>query len=54
MARSFIGKPISLISHSDVRYRRILAGIDSATSTIQLRPPRLQKRHIRPYNIDGL
>ena len=29
-------KPISLISHSDVRYRGILAGIDPAASTIQL------------------
>ncbi|KAF9014283.1 Scd6-like Sm domain-containing protein [Cyathus striatus] len=36
MAYSFIGKPISLISHSDVRYRGILAGIDPAASTIQL------------------
>ncbi|KAJ7283134.1 Scd6-like Sm domain-containing protein [Mycena rebaudengoi] len=36
MALSFIGKPISLISHSDVRYRGILAGIDPAASTIQL------------------
>ncbi|KAH8106956.1 Scd6-like Sm domain-containing protein [Cristinia sonorae] len=36
MAASFIGKPISLISHSDVRYRGILAGIDPAASTIQL------------------
>ncbi|KAG6820398.1 hypothetical protein H0H93_001168 [Arthromyces matolae] len=36
MAQSFIGKPISLISHSDVRYRGILAGIDAAASTIQL------------------
>ncbi|TDL24696.1 hypothetical protein BD410DRAFT_785388 [Rickenella mellea] len=36
MAMSFIGKPISLISHSDVRYRGILAGIDAANSTIQL------------------
>jgi len=36
MAHSFIGKPISLISHSDVRYRGILAGIDPAASTIQL------------------
>ncbi|KAJ6537345.1 hypothetical protein B0H10DRAFT_2142332 [Mycena sp. CBHHK59/15] len=27
MALSFIGKPISLISHSDVRYRGILAGM---------------------------
>ncbi|KAH9930770.1 Scd6-like Sm domain-containing protein [Fomitopsis serialis] len=36
MASSFIGKPISLISHSDVRYRGILAGIDPAASTIQL------------------
>ncbi|OBZ65683.1 Dephospho-CoA kinase [Grifola frondosa] len=35
-ALSFIGKPISLISHSDVRYRGILAGIDPAASTIQL------------------
>ncbi|KAG6895503.1 hypothetical protein C0993_009505, partial [Termitomyces sp. T159_Od127] len=29
-------KPISLVSHSDVRYRGILAGIDPAASTIQL------------------
>ncbi len=29
-------KPISLISHSDVRYRGILAGIDPVASTIQL------------------
>ena len=29
-------KPISLISHSDVRYRGILAGIDPQASTIQL------------------
>ncbi|KAF8889943.1 Scd6-like Sm domain-containing protein [Infundibulicybe gibba] len=36
MALTFIGKPISLISHSDVRYRGILAGIDPAASTIQL------------------
>ncbi|KIL67002.1 hypothetical protein M378DRAFT_185798 [Amanita muscaria Koide BX008] len=36
MALSFIGKPISLISHSDVRYRGILAGIDPVASTIQL------------------
>ncbi|KAJ3500266.1 hypothetical protein NLJ89_g9875 [Agrocybe chaxingu] len=36
MAQSFIGKPISLISHSDVRYRGILAGIDPQASTIQL------------------
>ncbi|KAI9452152.1 Scd6-like Sm domain-containing protein [Russula earlei] len=36
MALSFIGKPISLISHSDVRYRGILAGIDPAALTIQL------------------
>ncbi|KAH6902381.1 Scd6-like Sm domain-containing protein [Coprinopsis sp. MPI-PUGE-AT-0042] len=36
MALSFIGKPISLISHSDVRYRGILAGIDPHASTIQL------------------
>ncbi|TFK36439.1 Scd6-like Sm domain-containing protein [Crucibulum laeve] len=36
MALSFIGKPISLISHSDVRYRGILAGIDPGASTIQL------------------
>ncbi|KAI0636589.1 Scd6-like Sm domain-containing protein [Trametes polyzona] len=35
-AHSFIGKPISLISHSDVRYRGILAGIDPVASTIQL------------------
>ncbi|KAI0748460.1 Scd6-like Sm domain-containing protein [Daedaleopsis nitida] len=33
---SFIGKPIALISHSDVRYRGILAGIDPVASTIQL------------------
>lgn len=31
-----VRKPISLISHSDVRYRGILAGIDPANSTIQL------------------
>jgi len=31
-----VSKPISLISHSDVRYRGILAGIDPANSTIQL------------------
>jgi len=36
MAQTFIGKQISLISHSDVRYRGILAGIDPAASTIQL------------------
>ncbi|KAL4244816.1 hypothetical protein ABKN59_001470 [Abortiporus biennis] len=36
MALSFIGKPISLVSHSDVRYRGILAGIDPVQSTIQL------------------
>ncbi|EIN07026.1 hypothetical protein PUNSTDRAFT_114533 [Punctularia strigosozonata HHB-11173 SS5] len=36
MAMSYIGKAISLISHSDVRYRGILAGIDPANSTIQL------------------
>ncbi|KAL9715466.1 hypothetical protein Ac2012v2_002127 [Leucoagaricus gongylophorus] len=36
MALSFIGKPISLISHSDVRYRGTLAGIDPGASTIQL------------------
>lgn len=36
MAQTFIGKPISLISHSDVRYRGILAGIDPHASTIQL------------------
>ncbi|KAF8163721.1 Scd6-like Sm domain-containing protein [Crassisporium funariophilum] len=36
MALSFIGKPISLISHSDVRYKGILAGIDPQASTIQL------------------
>ncbi|KAJ7593284.1 Scd6-like Sm domain-containing protein [Mycena floridula] len=36
MATTFIGKPISLISHSDVRYRGILAGIDPQNSTIQL------------------
>ncbi|KAI0672827.1 Scd6-like Sm domain-containing protein [Trametes maxima] len=35
-ALSFIGKSISLISHSDVRYRGILAGIDPVASTIQL------------------
>lgn len=29
-------KTISLISHSDVRYRGVLAGIDPAASTIQL------------------
>ena len=29
-------KSISLVSHSDVRYRGILAGIDPAASTIQL------------------
>jgi len=29
-------KPISLISHSDVRYRGTLAGIDPQASTIQL------------------
>ncbi|KAI0027644.1 Scd6-like Sm domain-containing protein [Vararia minispora EC-137] len=33
---TFIGKPISLVSHSDVRYRGILAGIDPNASTIQL------------------
>ncbi|KAK0482714.1 Scd6-like Sm domain-containing protein [Armillaria novae-zelandiae] len=33
---SYIGKPISLISQSDVRYRGILAGIDANASTIQL------------------
>ena len=32
----FDRKPISLISHSDVRYRGILAGIDPHASTIQL------------------
>ena len=31
-----VRKPISLISHSDVRYRGILAGIDPNASTIQL------------------
>ncbi|KAI5826629.1 hypothetical protein K523DRAFT_374881 [Schizophyllum commune Tattone D] len=36
MAQSFIGTPISLISHSDVRYRGILAGIDQVQSTIKL------------------
>ncbi|KAI0822779.1 Scd6-like Sm domain-containing protein [Trametes gibbosa] len=36
MAASFIGKPISLVSQSDVRYRGILAGIDPVASTIQL------------------
>ncbi|EAU88913.1 hypothetical protein CC1G_10559 [Coprinopsis cinerea okayama7 len=36
MALSFIGKTISLISHSDVRYRGILAGIDPQASTISL------------------
>ncbi|KAF9532805.1 Scd6-like Sm domain-containing protein [Crepidotus variabilis] len=36
MALSFIGKPISLISHSDIRYRGTLAGIDPQASTIQL------------------
>ena len=30
-------KPISLLSISDVRYRGILAGLDPANSTIQLR-----------------
>lgn len=29
-------KPISLISHSDIRYRGTLAGIDPHASTIQL------------------
>ncbi|KAG7442469.1 uncharacterized protein BT62DRAFT_996620 [Guyanagaster necrorhizus] len=33
---SYIGKPISLVSQSDVRYRGILAGIDPNASTIQL------------------
>jgi len=33
---SYIGKPISLISHSDIRYRGILHGIDAAASTISL------------------
>ncbi|EJD02280.1 uncharacterized protein FOMMEDRAFT_168778 [Fomitiporia mediterranea MF3/22] len=37
MATSFIGKAISLLSHSDVRYRGILAGLDPSNSTIQLR-----------------
>lgn len=37
MATSFIGKSISLLSHSDVRYRGILAGLDPSNSTIQLR-----------------
>ncbi|KAF9066047.1 hypothetical protein BDP27DRAFT_1054990 [Rhodocollybia butyracea] len=36
LTRLFPRKPISLISHSDVRYRGILAGIDPAASTIQL------------------
>ncbi|EIM89560.1 uncharacterized protein STEHIDRAFT_118741 [Stereum hirsutum FP-91666 SS1] len=36
MSTSFIGKTISLISHSDVRYRGVLAGIDPAAATIQL------------------
>jgi len=33
---SYIGKPISLVSHSDIRYRGILHGIDPAASTISL------------------
>jgi len=33
---SYIGKPISLISHSDIRYRGILHGIDPVASTISL------------------
>ncbi|KLO14663.1 hypothetical protein SCHPADRAFT_903076 [Schizopora paradoxa] len=36
MAQSFIGKSIALLSHSDVRYRGILAGLDPLNSTIQL------------------
>ena len=36
VAHDVYRKPISLISHSDVRYRGILAGIDPAASTIQL------------------
>ena len=36
MADRLCRKPISLISHSDVRYRGILAGIDPVASTIQL------------------
>lgn len=43
-------KPISLISHSDVRYRGILAGIDPAASTIQLsngtRVPAVCHKHL--------
>jgi hypothetical protein len=38
-------KPISLISHSDVRYRGILAGIDPTASTIQLS----NGQFVRPY-----
>lgn len=30
-------KAISLLSHSDVRYRGILAGLDPSSATIQLR-----------------
>ncbi|KAF9038938.1 hypothetical protein BDZ89DRAFT_1061068 [Hymenopellis radicata] len=56
MALSFIGEPISLISHSDVRYRGILAGIDPRRvhhpSTCIILD--LKKRHIRPHNIDGI
>jgi len=33
---SYIGKPISLVSHSDIRYRGILHGIDPVASTISL------------------
>ncbi|KAJ7594443.1 Scd6-like Sm domain-containing protein [Mycena floridula] len=36
MALSFIGRQISLISQSDVRYRGTLAGISAENSTIQL------------------
>ncbi|KIY46441.1 hypothetical protein FISHEDRAFT_75631 [Fistulina hepatica ATCC 64428] len=36
MANSFIGKPLKLISQSDVRYHGTLVSIDSATSTIKL------------------
>ena len=31
-----VRKPIYLVSHSDVKYKGILAGIDKANSTIQL------------------
>ncbi|KAF9021394.1 hypothetical protein BDZ89DRAFT_243785 [Hymenopellis radicata] len=49
MALSFIGKPISLSSHSDVRYRGILAGIDPAASTVQVHPPRTPAYALRGY-----